>query len=143
MALLVGAAVALGVAVFGTLTGMDRDRAFYATVLVVVASYYNLFAVLGGSVSALQAETLVFAVFACLAGIGFRTSPWLIVLGLAGHGLFDFFRGDLIANPGVPGWWPMFCLSFDLVAAAYLAWLIVRAGGSASKGHGAPGTHTA
>lgn len=125
-AFLVGAALALGVGVFATLVGLDRDRAFYATVLILVASYYELFAVMGGSASALVPETLAFGGFLALAAIGFRTSLWLVVLGLAAHGLFDFVRGDLIANPGVPAWWPMFCLSFDLVAAAYLGWLLVR-----------------
>src|SRR3954470_5341909 len=45
MAYLVGAGLALVVAAFAALTGLDRDRAFYATVLIVVAHYYDLFAV--------------------------------------------------------------------------------------------------
>jgi hypothetical protein len=72
------------------------------------------------------------AAFAGVAAIGFRTSPWFVAAGLAAHGLFDFFRGGLIANPGVPAWWPNFCLSFDLVAAAWLAWRLVRRGGGPS-----------
>ena len=125
-AFLVGAALALGVGIFATLVGFDRDRAFYPTVLIVIASIYELFAVIGGSDSALRAETLAFIGFASVAVIGFRTKLWLVALGLAAHGLFDFSRGDLIVNPGVPAWWPMFCLAYDLVAAAYLGWLIAR-----------------
>jgi len=123
---LVGAGLALGVAAFAALTGLDRDRAFYATVLIVIASYYDLFAVMAGSTPALVSESMVLAAFAGVAVIGFRTSQWLVAVGLAVHGLFDFFRGGLIANPGVPPWWPNFCLSFDLVAAAWLAWQLVR-----------------
>jgi len=133
MEYLVGAAMALGVAVFAALVGFDRDRAFYPTVLIVIASYYDLFAVMAGSVPVLVSESLVLAAFAGLAVIGFRTSLWLVVTGLAAHGLFDFFRGGLIANPGVPAWWPMFCLSFDLGAAASLAWLLVRRAGEAAR----------
>ena len=133
MAYWVGAALALGVALFATLVGFDRDRAFYPTVLIVVASYYALFAVMGGSVSALVPENVVMAVFVGLAATGFKTSLWLVVIGLAAHGLFDFFRGGLITNPGVPAWWPMFCMSFDLVAAACLAWLLVRGRGQAQR----------
>jgi hypothetical protein len=129
---LVGAGLALGVAAFAALTRLDRDRAFYATVLIVVAHYYVLFAVMGGSAPALVAESVVLAAFAALAVIGFRTSLWLVAAGLAAHGLFDFFRTGLIANPGVPAWWPNFCLSFDLVAAAWLAWLLARRGGGPS-----------
>jgi hypothetical protein len=130
---LVGAGLALGVAAFAALTGLDRDRAFYATVLIVVASYYVLFAVMAGSVPALAAESVALAAFAGLAVVGFRTSLWLVAAGLAAHGLFDFFRGGLIVNPGVPAWWPGFCLSFDLVAAAWLAGLLVRRASSPSS----------
>lgn len=33
-------------------------------------------------------------------------------------------HGHLVANPGVPRWWPGFCLAFDVVVAAILAWLL-------------------
>ena len=133
MAYWVGAALALGVALFAALVGLDRDRAFYSTVLIVVASFYILFAVMAGAQAALVPELLAMAVFVALAAIGFRTSMWLVVIGLAGHGLFDFLRGDLITNPGVPPWWPAFCLSFDVAAAACLAWLITRPVGRADR----------
>jgi hypothetical protein len=38
----------------------------------------------------------------------------------------DFFHHLLIQNPGVPVWWPGFCLSFDVFAAAFLAILLMR-----------------
>ena len=47
--ILIGTGLALAVAVGAGAAGLDRDRAFYPTVLIVVASYYDLFAVLGGS----------------------------------------------------------------------------------------------
>lgn len=131
---LIGAGLAVGVAAFAALTGFDRDRAFYATLLIVVASYYILFAAMAGSAPALAAESVALAAFAGLAVIGFRTSLWIVAAGLAAHGLFDFLRGGLIANPGVPSWWPGFCLSFDLVAAACLAGLLaLRAATPASS----------
>ncbi len=39
--------------------------------------------------------------------------------------IFDFFHNAVIVNPGVPTWWPGWCLSYDVVAAAYLAALIL------------------
>jgi hypothetical protein len=133
MAYLVGAALALAVAAFAALIGFDRDRAFYPTVLIVVASYYDLFAAMAGSGPALASETFVFAAFLALAAAGFRWSLWLVAAGLAAHGLFDFSRGGLIANPGVPAWWPAFCLSFDLVAAACLASRLARRASPSSR----------
>lgn len=33
---------------------------------------------------------------------------------------------QLIANPGVPAWWPTFCLTCDVTAGVYLAWRLGR-----------------
>ena len=126
MPYLVGFVLALAVAALGTLVGLDRGRAFYPTLAVVVASYYVLFAVMGGSGHALVMETLVMAGFLVVAMIGFKENLWLVVAALAGHGIFDFFHAHVVANPGVPPWWPGFCLAFDITAAAYLAWLLGR-----------------
>jgi len=52
----VGAGLAVGVSVFARVVGLDRDRAFYPTVLIVIAVLYDLFAVLGGSTQALLVE---------------------------------------------------------------------------------------
>ena len=125
MALLVGTLLAFSVGLFlGSGIGLDRDRAFYPVVTIVVASYYVLFAVMGASTPALVHELLAAVVFLVLAVIGFRYSLWIVVLALAAHGVFDFIHAGLIFNPGVPKWWPDFCLSYDVTAAAYLAWLL-------------------
>jgi hypothetical protein len=124
MALLIGALLALAVGVMASVVGLDRERGFYPTVTIVVASYYALFAVMGGSNEALVIEVLLGAVFVAVALAGFRLSLWLVVAALAAHGIFDCIRGEAIANPGVPVWWPGFCFAYDVAAAAYLAWLL-------------------
>ncbi len=58
-----GIVLALVVSVSATLIGLDKDRAFYPTVLLVFASYYDLFAVIGGSAQALIVESLVMIFF--------------------------------------------------------------------------------
>ena len=131
MPFLVGVVLALSVSLWASLVGLDRDRAFYATVLIVIASYYALFAVMGGSLQALAIESLVIIVFLVASAAGFKVSLWFVVAGLAAHGVFDLMHGELIANPGVPAWWPEFCAAYDLMAAAYLAWLLSRSPKSA------------
>jgi hypothetical protein len=138
VAYVVGFLVALGVALFAMRVGLDRDRAFYSTVTIVVASYYVLFAVMGGSGRALVLELIVMAGFVTAAVLGFRKSQWILVAALAGHGVFDALRGDVIENPGVPSWWPAFCGTYDVVAAACLAWIIVRRSGAAANPEHAP-----
>jgi len=123
-ALLVGALLALSVGLLATGVGLDRDRAFYPIVTMVVASYYALFAVMGASTHALVLESLVGAVFLAFAVAGFRWSLWIAAVALAAHGIFDLTHAAVISNPGVPGWWPEFCGAYDVTAAAYLAWLL-------------------
>ena len=124
MALLVGALLAFSVGLFASGVGLDRDRAFYPVVTIVIASYYALFAVMGASTHALVLESMVCAVFLAVAATGFRWSLWIVVVALAAHGLFDLTHAAVISNPGVPDWWPEFCLTYDVTAAAYLAWLL-------------------
>ena len=121
MEYLIGILLALAASSLATAAGFDRSRAFYPVVLIVVATYYCLFAVMGGSSSALWIETAIALLFTAGAVIGFRTNIWLVVAALAGHGAMDLVHRHIVANPGVPAWWPGFCASFDIAAAAYLA----------------------
>jgi hypothetical protein len=126
MEYVIGVVLAVGVGIFATVVGLDRDRALYPAILIVIAALYDLFAVMGGSNQALAIESAAGVVFVGLAVAGFRSTLWFAVAGLAGHGVFDFFHGYFVQNPGVPVWWPMFCLAYDVTAAAYLAWLITQ-----------------
>jgi hypothetical protein len=117
----IGVGLSLALLVFATVVGLDRSRGFYPTVLIVIASYYCLFAVMGGSIAALVSESVVVGGFVVLSVCGFRLSLWLIVSGLIAHGALDLVHGRLIHNPGVPPWWPMFCCTFDVTMGMYLA----------------------
>jgi hypothetical protein len=126
MEYLIGVVLAAAVCAFAILTGFDRDRVFYPTLLIVIASYYILFAVMGGSVHTLLIESLVTGSFLAVAVVGFKTNLWLVAFALAGHAVFDFFHHMFIENPGVPAWWPGFCLGFDMIASGFLAVLLIR-----------------
>jgi hypothetical protein len=123
----VGFVLAVGVALFARWVGFDRDRAFYPTVLIVIASYYVLFAAMIGSLQTVVLESAVMAVFVIAAVAGFKGNAWIIVGALAGHGVQDAIHGHIIANAGVPAWWPAWCLAYDVGAAGALAWLLTRA----------------
>jgi hypothetical protein len=120
----VGILLALGVSGLATAAGFDRDRAFYPVVAIVIASYYGLFAVMGGSIPTLIAESVVIMAFVVVSILGFRVNLWLVVGALVAHGVLDFIHAEVIPNRGVPVWWPGFCLTYDIAAAGYLAWLL-------------------
>jgi hypothetical protein len=120
----VGIVLSMAVAVFARFVGFDRDRAFYPTVMIVIAAYYVLFAVMSGSVHTVVIESVVMVLFAVAAVAGFKSSAWIVVAALAGHGVFDAVHDRLIENAGVPAWWPAWCLAYDVGAAAALAGLL-------------------
>jgi hypothetical protein len=96
----------------------------YAVGLFVIASVYIGFAVADGRRSVLAVESGIASVFVVLAAAAITGSPWLLVVGLAGHGLKDLWqhRTHYVANTR---WWPPFCLVVDWTAASIIAVEIV------------------
>lgn len=126
MEYLVGLLLSVAVVCFAAAIGLDRERAFYPTVLIVIASYYVLFAVMGGSGRALAIEIAVASGFLLFAVFGFKGNLWFVVGAIVGHGVFDYVHRLFIENPGVPRWWPGFCLTFDVIFGAWLAVRLMR-----------------
>ena len=126
MEYLIGLILSLAVAGFAAATGFDRDRAFYPTVLIVVASYYVLFAAMGATRRTLSIESMVAGGFLLIAVLGYRRNFWLVVAALIGHGIFDYVHRFFIDNPGVPRWWPGFCLAFDALLGVFLTMRLIR-----------------
>jgi hypothetical protein len=114
------------VAGFAARVGFDRDRSFAPTILIVVASYYVLFALNGASTRAVVVESVIATVFLLIAVIGFKTSAWITAAAMVGHGVFDFIHDFFIHNPGMPTWWPGFCLPFDAVFGLWLLAMALR-----------------
>jgi hypothetical protein len=92
----------------------------YALGLSLIAAVYIGFAVADGRVRVIAVEVAVASVFVVVAALGVTGSLWLIVAGLAGHGLKDLwqYRAQFVANTR---WWPPFCATVDFVAAGVLA----------------------
>lgn len=134
MEYLIGIVLALALTVSSTALGFDRERVFYPAVMIAIATYYVLFGAMSGSGSVVIVESAAAGAFLLFAVIGFKTRLWLVAVVLAGHGVFDLFHHQMIDDPGVPRWWPGFCLAFDIVAAGYLAVLLIKRPGLARVG---------
>ncbi len=134
MAYLIGIGLALVILAAVRLVGLDRDRSFYPTIMIVIALLYGLFAVMGGSMHALGLESVGMTAFIAVSILGFKRNLWWVVGALFAHGVYDFFHGHLFVNPGAPVWWPEFCSAFDIVAAAFLA-VLIRLAKTPAKPH--------
>ena len=96
----------------------------YALGLAVIAPIYIGLAVGDGRWKVLAVETGVASGFIIIAAAAITGTPWLLVVGLAGHGLKDLWqhRTQFVANTK---WWPPFCLVVDFVVAAIIVVEIV------------------
>ena len=122
----IGLILAAAVICLATGVGLARDRSFYPTVLIVIGSYYVLFATMAASRRTLVLESVVAIIFLLFGVVGFRKNLWFVVVALIGHGMFDFVHHFFIDNPGVPHWWPGFCLAFDALLGVFLALQLIR-----------------
>jgi hypothetical protein len=96
----------------------------WAISLVIVASVYIGFAVADGRPAVVAVEVGVATSFIIVAAIAVTSSPWLVVIGLTGHGIKDLWqhRTRFVANTR---WWPPFCLIVDFVAASVITVLLL------------------
>jgi hypothetical protein len=91
----------------------------YSLGLVGIAFIYVGFAVADGRPKVIAVECSVTFAFVVVAAAAVSGSPWLLVAGMAGHGLKDLWqhRSHFVANTR---WWPPFCMVVDWVVAAIL-----------------------
>jgi hypothetical protein len=92
----------------------------YALEITLIAAVYIGFSVADGRGRVIAVETGVASVFVVIAAAAVTGTGWLIVVGLAGHGLKDLWqhRTGFVAGTR---WWPPFCAAVDFVAAALIA----------------------
>ena len=102
---------------------LDQD-VVWAIWLVGIAFIYIGFAVADGRATVIAIEATVTMGFVVVAAAAITVSPWLVVVGLVGHGLKDLWqhRTHFVANTR---WWPPFCMVVDFVCAAVTAALLI------------------
>jgi hypothetical protein len=89
--------------------------------LVVTALIYVGFALAAEDRSrSLVIEMVGVLLFGLLAWLGLRRSLWWLSIGWLGHVAWDVGLHLDRTLAGVPAWYPLFCIGFDLVVAGYL-----------------------
>jgi len=122
--ILVGVGIALLIVVSARALGFHSDRSFYPTLVVVIVSYYPLFAVMAGQ--GVVEEIAIASIFTAIAVLGVLRWWWLVPAALLLHGLFDLVHHTVLGRHGAPIWWPPFCAAVDIVLAASAAYLSKR-----------------
>ena len=91
----------------------------HALSITLIAAVYIGFAVADGRPRIIAVEVTVAGVFVVLAATAATGTPWLLVLGYAGHGIKDYWqeRTHYVANTR---WWPPFCAAVDWLVALIL-----------------------
>jgi hypothetical protein len=97
-----------------------EPKTVYALGLALIAAVYIGFSVADGRWHVIAAESAVAGSFVVVAAMSVSGSAWLLVLGLAGHGLKDLWqhRTQFVRNTR---WWPPFCATVDWAAAVIVA----------------------
>jgi hypothetical protein len=122
--------VAVGVLTIGLARIIRGQRWLYSLGLLTLPSLYAFFALQAGE-QAVGVKEMIYGVPFVVVGLVFacvslRQSAVVVGAFWILHGLYDLTHSQFITNTGVPGWYPVFCFSVDVVIGAYLLWLSRR-----------------
>jgi hypothetical protein len=125
---LIGAAV--GVLTIALARIIRGQRWLYSLGLLTLPGLYAFFALQAGE-QAVGVKEVIYGVPFVVVGLIFafasvRHSAVVVGAFWILHGLYDLTHSQFFTNPGVPGWYPVFCFSVDVVVGAYLLWLSRR-----------------
>ena len=112
---------------------LDLPPRSYAVGMVGLPLVYMLFALSVGDMRAMGLE-LAYGLPFIVAGVicfrrGFKGSGILVVALWGLHAAYDVYHHLLVANAGVPYWYPALCLGFDIMMVVYLLRLVSRQNG--------------
>jgi len=122
--------VAVGVLTIVLARIIRGQRWLYALGLLTLPSLYAMFALQAGE-RAVGVKEMIYGLPFIVAGLVFafvnvRHSAVIVGAFWILHALYDLAHSRFITNDGVPGWYPIFCFSVDVVVGAYLLWLSRR-----------------
>jgi len=122
--------VAVGVFTIVSARIIRGQRWLYSLGLLTLPGLYAFFALQAGD-RTVGVKEMIYGVPYVLAGLVFafvsiRQSAVVVGAFWILHAVYDLTHSQFITNAGVPGWYPVFCFSVDVVIGAYLLWLSRR-----------------
>ncbi|WP_457654686.1 DUF6010 family protein [Rhodocaloribacter sp.] len=97
-----------------------KERRFYAVLLVGAAAVYLVFALRGRAGVWVGVEAAGVAAYGLVAWLGATRSAWWLAAGWLAHVAWDVALHATGATPFVPAFYPMFCVSYDVLVAVYI-----------------------
>jgi hypothetical protein len=122
--------VAVGVLTIVLARVIGGQHWLYSIGLLTLPSLYASFALRAGE-PAVGVKEMIYGVPFIVVGLVFafvsvRQSALVVGAFWILHGLYDLTHRRFFTNAGVPGWYPVFCFSVDVVVGAYVLWLSRR-----------------
>lgn len=126
MKTIINIAIGLGAAIVTIIShqslGEAKGLELTSFLLVMIGSAYFGFALSSHSKRARIIEIIVASAFVLMAIYGLWVSPWILIVGLFLHGVWDLAHHNNVFNLAeIPKWYVPFCASYDWVMAIYLA----------------------
>jgi hypothetical protein len=100
----------------------DVGLLLFAVILGGAAGVYVGFALVDGRPREKRIETWAAVTFIAIAVLGAWISPLLLALGYVLHGIWDASHHPRGLTTRVVGWWPPFCLTYDMIVAAFIVY---------------------
>jgi hypothetical protein len=122
--------IAFGAAAIYLVRRLDSEPWMYAYALLVLPIVYVMFALTDGSGDVAGKELLVGLpwIIAGIVLLWFKVPYATAIVGTFWllHAAYDVAHDELFTNPGVPDWYPLACLTTDVVIGGYLLFLALR-----------------
>ena len=93
---------------------------FWAILLALAAGVYIGFAVVDENTEEYYLQWAVALIFAGIAFLGVWISPNFLVLGWLAHAIWDLLHHYKTFETKTSSWYPVFCLIYDVIIAAFL-----------------------
>ncbi len=106
--------------------GMKLDA--IAFLLAIVAAIYVGFALNDGRPREVRTEITAAAGFVALALLGLWMTPWALLAGYVGHGVWDLLHHEHGIPTRVTVWYPPLCVAYDWILAGFVLVLILSKG---------------
>ncbi len=97
-----------------------KERRFYAVLLVGAAAVYLIFALRGEAGAWVGVEAAGVAAYGFIAYLGASRSAWWLAAGWLAHVAWDVALHTTDATLFVPAFYPMVCVSYDVIVAVYI-----------------------